>query len=343
MATADAAPGLAPLGFDAGDANLYRYVRNRPDHATDPTGQEIVVENNAEVIESVLGPLSGAGLGVQRASLPGSRVLIDIRGNTPAALDAAARKGYLLRRAVAAGRSDTSHIGLSSRQTNFAESLTREEKAFIDGYRGKDSIDKSYNPEMILVYFDGMVSAAGGYDRPGARVARVYLKELLDAANAVTRDEMKATGIESQSPCEQYVAAFRTRAGDIRQRLIKEQQAILNKPIDDDGALTGAEKARKKLEAIKGHLTEVRDWFTFSEERYPSNLLPTATHIVVRFSLRNGATFFIDDGNSGNEHHIFSFRDFRANYRPGLYERPINRAVYEITRPLNGSLIGPIP
>jgi hypothetical protein len=28
----------SPLGLDAGDANLYRYVRNRPTVATDPTG-----------------------------------------------------------------------------------------------------------------------------------------------------------------------------------------------------------------------------------------------------------------------------------------------------------------
>jgi uncharacterized protein RhaS with RHS repeats len=29
---------LLPLGFDAGDANLYRYVINNPTNATDPTG-----------------------------------------------------------------------------------------------------------------------------------------------------------------------------------------------------------------------------------------------------------------------------------------------------------------
>jgi RHS repeat-associated protein len=30
-----------PLGFDAGDSNLYRYVSNQPVGATDPTGQDI--------------------------------------------------------------------------------------------------------------------------------------------------------------------------------------------------------------------------------------------------------------------------------------------------------------
>ena len=29
-----------PLGFDAGDSNLYRYVNNAPTDATDPSGLE---------------------------------------------------------------------------------------------------------------------------------------------------------------------------------------------------------------------------------------------------------------------------------------------------------------
>ncbi|MDW8244935.1 MAG: RHS repeat-associated core domain-containing protein, partial [Thermogemmata sp.] len=29
---------LDPIGFAAGDANLYRYLSNRPTHATDPSG-----------------------------------------------------------------------------------------------------------------------------------------------------------------------------------------------------------------------------------------------------------------------------------------------------------------
>ena len=28
-----------PLGFDAGDGNLYRYIANDPTNATDPSGQ----------------------------------------------------------------------------------------------------------------------------------------------------------------------------------------------------------------------------------------------------------------------------------------------------------------
>ncbi len=37
-------PGAAPLGFDAGDANLYRYVRNAPTDATDPSGLKVEVD-----------------------------------------------------------------------------------------------------------------------------------------------------------------------------------------------------------------------------------------------------------------------------------------------------------
>ncbi len=33
-----------PIGFDAGDANLYRYVNNAPFNATDPTGEAVAIE-----------------------------------------------------------------------------------------------------------------------------------------------------------------------------------------------------------------------------------------------------------------------------------------------------------
>ena len=32
-----------PLGFDAGDSNLYRYVNNGPTGATDPSGKFVIV------------------------------------------------------------------------------------------------------------------------------------------------------------------------------------------------------------------------------------------------------------------------------------------------------------
>jgi RHS repeat-associated protein len=37
-----------PIGFDAGDANLYRYVGNDPTNATDPSGQFLVVRDGDE-------------------------------------------------------------------------------------------------------------------------------------------------------------------------------------------------------------------------------------------------------------------------------------------------------
>jgi RHS repeat-associated protein len=40
-----------PLGFDAGDSNLYRYVKNRPTVATDPSGFQGAVVPTTQVIE----------------------------------------------------------------------------------------------------------------------------------------------------------------------------------------------------------------------------------------------------------------------------------------------------
>src|ERR1019366_3426819 len=36
-----------PLGFDAGDSNLYRYVNNGPTDAADPSGLELVAGSTA--------------------------------------------------------------------------------------------------------------------------------------------------------------------------------------------------------------------------------------------------------------------------------------------------------
>ena len=34
-----------PMGFDAGDFNLYRYVNNSPLNGTDPTGEQTIVQS----------------------------------------------------------------------------------------------------------------------------------------------------------------------------------------------------------------------------------------------------------------------------------------------------------
>jgi len=43
-----------PLGFDAGDSNLYRYVKNAPDRNTDPSGYEADVQVNGKNVTITL-------------------------------------------------------------------------------------------------------------------------------------------------------------------------------------------------------------------------------------------------------------------------------------------------
>lgn len=67
----DAASALLvdPLGFDAGDSNLYRYVNNAPTNATDPSGMaiseipvsQIVLEYEKEFYQQKLASFTGIG------------------------------------------------------------------------------------------------------------------------------------------------------------------------------------------------------------------------------------------------------------------------------------------
>jgi RHS repeat-associated protein len=52
-----------PMGFDAGDSNLYRYVSNRPGAAKDPSGKVLLVQNDAGLTGDVEKELNSAGLG----------------------------------------------------------------------------------------------------------------------------------------------------------------------------------------------------------------------------------------------------------------------------------------
>jgi hypothetical protein len=50
MTTLIDTPTRSPLGFDAGDGNLYRYVKNDPTNATDPSGlKEIIVPGEGKI------------------------------------------------------------------------------------------------------------------------------------------------------------------------------------------------------------------------------------------------------------------------------------------------------
>ncbi len=49
---------IDPKGFDAGDDNLYRYVKNGPTNATDPSGEYLIAENEKardDAIDILLG------------------------------------------------------------------------------------------------------------------------------------------------------------------------------------------------------------------------------------------------------------------------------------------------
>ena len=43
-----------PMGFDAGDSNLYRYVNNSPMETTDPSGQDVWANGSPRLANAVL-------------------------------------------------------------------------------------------------------------------------------------------------------------------------------------------------------------------------------------------------------------------------------------------------
>ena len=70
--------GADPLGFAAGDANLYRYVGNNPTNHTDPTGliddftggvAELVATGNLEGLQALVGLEGGGFTAAQQAAL----------------------------------------------------------------------------------------------------------------------------------------------------------------------------------------------------------------------------------------------------------------------------------
>jgi RHS repeat-associated protein len=70
-----------PLGFDAGDSNLYRYVNNAPTDATDPSGRELYAGGN-ESRDYVVGRMTALGVKVKVYNLGFDTE----RGNHPSVL-----------------------------------------------------------------------------------------------------------------------------------------------------------------------------------------------------------------------------------------------------------------
>jgi RHS repeat-associated protein len=65
-----------PMRFNAGDVNLYRYVRNSPDNANDPSGEQFVVDWWVEFLKRVIAPLisnkTAVETGLGGVSTPGT-------------------------------------------------------------------------------------------------------------------------------------------------------------------------------------------------------------------------------------------------------------------------------
>ena len=55
-----------PLGFDGGDANLYRYVGNRPTFSTDPTGRQALNDETEKRLLQLLIDLKSSDEGKRR-------------------------------------------------------------------------------------------------------------------------------------------------------------------------------------------------------------------------------------------------------------------------------------
>jgi RHS repeat-associated protein len=75
-----------PMGFDAGDTNLYRFIANSPTNATDPTGKFLFVANDEQVLHYVLQNLKAGEVKVGTKNL-GLTTLIDLSMNTPEELE----------------------------------------------------------------------------------------------------------------------------------------------------------------------------------------------------------------------------------------------------------------
>jgi uncharacterized protein RhaS with RHS repeats len=76
-----------PLGFDAGDYNLERYVGNGPTDGTDPSGLEVIASMGGarpNFPQQVVKALRDFGLQkVEAGEMPSGDYLIDVYGNTP--------------------------------------------------------------------------------------------------------------------------------------------------------------------------------------------------------------------------------------------------------------------
>ena len=90
--------GQDPLGFAAGDTNLYRFVGNSPANYTDPTGMSAVTEEKVTQAK-IVAPLAGSVRGFSSARsivIGGIKLSGQIKGNiAPIAGEAALLFGFV--------------------------------------------------------------------------------------------------------------------------------------------------------------------------------------------------------------------------------------------------------
>jgi RHS repeat-associated protein len=130
-----------PLGFPAGDTNLFRYAANGPTDGTDPSGEVVLVQDGSTFLQD---NLQAAGVSYATVKLPGGRQYIDI-------LNADARDRLLMAAAseekrsrlgsgwitavVSAARSDTQDIVIQAKDGSWRPTkLSPDEWRLIQHY-----------------------------------------------------------------------------------------------------------------------------------------------------------------------------------------------------------------
>ena len=142
-----------PIGFGGGDANLYRYVGNRPAIATDPTG--LSGEDNDEPIPEHGGPNDVP------ASLPGRWEVSIISGGDHAWMR---YKNVDTGVVCSAGRYPDQVAGVNASGVQWNREARMREEGLEGGLRRGDYVKRSRIIENPKIYLGGGVDGAFGYD-----------------------------------------------------------------------------------------------------------------------------------------------------------------------------------
>jgi len=147
---------LDPLGFEAGDANLYSYVRNAPTRWTDPDGLRVLNPNNYVVSPDVLRALEQFNECVGQ-----NKDILITRGNRPPTSQLGAGAGSTHAQGLAA---DIVVLGQAHSITAYqaiASGLFGGIGWYEEGYRGPRGEGPHVHVDLRLIF------ATWGYDRDG--------------------------------------------------------------------------------------------------------------------------------------------------------------------------------